>query len=80
MEIKNVELQHTDAVEAGKDKSGLAVAAVPASDMLLVTFDDDSQAYVPIDPVNRHYNEAKAWWKNQSKKPFKWPKVSETDK
>lgn len=63
MQIENVELYKPDPEDAG----GLDIPAV-----FMVTFDNGDKLSVPLEPLNRHYQEVAIWYKAQKKKPFKF--------
>lgn len=74
MDIRNIELIHYEAVEAGTETGSngqpLAIAAQPEVFSFLITYEDDTTLTVPNDTTNRHYWEVKEWYDAQETKPF----------
>lgn len=57
MQIKNVKF-----IEEGQELS------MPAQ--FKVILEDNSELFVPIDPLNRHFVEVKEWYQSKKKKSF----------
>lgn len=62
-DIKTIEVHAPDFKEAG---------GMDVEPCLLVTWQNGNKNYLPNDPSNRHYQLAKLWYDQQSKKPFEF--------